>query len=431
MKKRKLIFSLLLLFIFSQLAIAQKISEKTKYIDGKEFYIHKVKRGETLFGIAQTYHVEMREIMIWNPAISSGLKRGMNIKIPVLRGVNAEPEDMARAGEFIYHVVEKNQSLFNISEIYQVSLDLITRFNPEVKLGIKRGEVIRIPRDSTIFSHGQEKLLFHKVHKNETLFYIAQKYNVDINEILKLNPEIKKEGLKQGSTIKIPNTNLIENQNIKITHEEEVNPFSDSLFFVDKNVYHCDSFQYDKVIDTLHIALMLPLYIPQNVSDSSRNYQVYKRTKRFYELYEGVLLAINNLKKDINVKIYVYDTENNQSKVVQILEKPILKSMDLILGPVYTKNVKLVADFAKRNKINMVSLLSKNGEFLENNPYAFQANPSNEMRTEKSAYYLSNFYDSSIVVLHTGTLEENDFIQMYKKKVTEAFKLSNALDEIV
>jgi LysM repeat protein len=366
--KKSLIYIVFTLFILNfQFCNAQQDFPKV-FVDGHEFYVHKVSRGETLFGISQIYNVDVKDIVVWNPMASQGLKKGMVLRIPIKIA-----EEVTQGDNFIYHRVE---------------------------------------------SH-------------ETLFFIAQKYNVSIESIYGANPDLKKEGLKAGMTIKIPDTKQISNAEMQLVPAQ-----TDSIAkaaIVEFQTNPCDSFYYDKVSDTLRVALMLPLYLNYNQFDSTSysQFSYYKDSKRFFDIYKGVLMAMDELKKQINVKLYVYDTENNASAVVRILDRPEFRNIDLIIGPVYSKNIELVAQYAQTHHVNMVSILSKGNQILSNTPYVFQVNPSDETRVEQTALYLSNFYDSSIVALHSGTMKETDLIQLYKQKIVDAYQRNNALNTIV
>jgi len=86
--KTKIIFSILLcLFLMSNhLCVAQNNSPHdttTTVLNGKQFYVHKVIKNETLSGIARDYNVTVREITDVNPRLANGLKAGSTIYIPV------------------------------------------------------------------------------------------------------------------------------------------------------------------------------------------------------------------------------------------------------------------------------------------------------------------------------------------------------------
>ena len=46
--------------------------------------------------------------------------------------------------------------------------------------------------------------IIHEVERKETLFSISQKYKVNINDILELNPKLRESRLKRKSKILIP-----------------------------------------------------------------------------------------------------------------------------------------------------------------------------------------------------------------------------------
>jgi ABC-type branched-subunit amino acid transport system substrate-binding protein len=57
--------------------------------DGKEYYIHTVKRGQTLYMISKAYGVEVTDIIQENPEVKEGIKSEQKLRIP--KGVVHEP----------------------------------------------------------------------------------------------------------------------------------------------------------------------------------------------------------------------------------------------------------------------------------------------------------------------------------------------------
>ena len=95
MKNRVLFF---VFFLFGMLLVGnvnaqepiERSSQITK-IGGKEYYLHHVKAGQTLYGLAKTYNVTIEEIESFNPEVKDGLKAGHVLGIPV-RPI-AEPKE--------------------------------------------------------------------------------------------------------------------------------------------------------------------------------------------------------------------------------------------------------------------------------------------------------------------------------------------------
>lgn len=86
--KNRLLFLLFFLFglLFCGQLEAQVVIKRSKNItkiSGKEYYMHNVKEGETLWRISKVYNVSIEEIETLNPDVKNGLKAGHVLGIPV------------------------------------------------------------------------------------------------------------------------------------------------------------------------------------------------------------------------------------------------------------------------------------------------------------------------------------------------------------
>jgi LysM repeat protein len=77
-------FALLCLNIalMAQEPVSVTRSDNKVILEGKIYYVHIVKAGQTLYSIARAYNVSEKEIMIENPGISADLAIGQVLKIP-------------------------------------------------------------------------------------------------------------------------------------------------------------------------------------------------------------------------------------------------------------------------------------------------------------------------------------------------------------
>ena len=225
--------------------------------------------------------------------------------------------------------------------------------------------------------------------------------------------------------------------------EKSVQTDSDEVAEVIHQSHPCDTFIYDPARDTFRVALMLPFYLYENdtieLYDSLRfeellkeffaddeidkanfpskpGLNIFESSKVFLEFYEGFLLAVDTMKKTgINLQLYVFNTQNSQDTVMAILQQPELKTMDLIVGPVFNRKLELVANFAGANKIPFVSPLLSTDTTSINNPYFFQVIPSLETQIDKFTDVISNYYAQNVVLMHYGTEEEKTVVDLYKK----------------
>jgi len=185
--KRVVVF-LLSILAFTAVIAQENVSTKVERskdkvkIDGKNYYIHIVKSGETLYAISKAYDISQSEIATNNPDIYAGLKVGQALKVPK-KSNEAESDE-----NYFYHIVKKKETLFGISRQYNVSVDDIISINPEVKEGLQQSQTIRIPRIK-ITEHTEKpaadtlSFIMHEVQPKEGLFAISRKYGVDAKEI--------------------------------------------------------------------------------------------------------------------------------------------------------------------------------------------------------------------------------------------------------
>lgn len=67
----------------SQEQLKQMRSSVTEKIDGKDYYIHTIKRGQTLYMISKAYGVDVNEIIRENPFVKDGIRADEKLRIPV------------------------------------------------------------------------------------------------------------------------------------------------------------------------------------------------------------------------------------------------------------------------------------------------------------------------------------------------------------
>lgn len=430
-------FSSLLIFLlisFHTIINAQiEKSDKIIFILGKKYYLHEVKKGQTLFSISNAYNVNVQDIINENEELANGkLKVGFELKIPSEEN-SSKITNQADQGSYIFHTVEKKQTLYYLCNKYNVEEAELIKLNPEIKQGLKVGQVIKVPKPGSIAVEPDKDVVLHTVQPGETLFSLAQRYGCDINLIKSQNPQILTEGLRIGLVLRIPKSNLANDSEIKNeTIVVENNPVNyDHLYFEEPGVVPCDEFKYNNNIK-FKVAVMLPLSINENLLQKNTS-SYYKNTARFYEFYNGLLLAAKRLKEnDISVEFYVNDTRANATTTREILSKNYMKEVDLIIGPVYSDNFRLAGDFARENKINIVAPFKlADNNVIVTNPFVFSTNPGDETEIEQICKYIAGTNEKNIIAIHNGTQEERNLVSTFKNKLVNSFSALNNENDIV
>ena len=208
----------------------------------------------------------------------------------------------------------------------------------------------------TIFSQNiVSDTIFHEVDRKETLFSISQKYNVNVNDILELNPKLKNSRLRRRSTILIPVFNSIQDV-IKIE--------KDSIE-ISYNISKLDSIysKKRKKNNQLNLSVLLPFRSATINYDSINEVESLFEDRNLYtialDFYSGILYAVEDLKKlDILVELNVFDTENSVSKILEISNNSKILNSDLIIGPLIPRNFETLSNLEFLESIPKVFPLS-------------------------------------------------------------------------
>jgi len=329
----------------------------------------------------------------------------LNLIVPFVTAQSTEKVTI-EGKEYYIHTVKAGESLYSIGKLYSVPESVIAQANRNSFLVLQVGERLKIPVNNS--QPEDNDYFIHIVQPNQTLAYLCAKFSVSAADIYSLNPQAK-NGIKVGDYLKIPEKPL------------DIHVPGDYNSIISYTGTPCDEFVYKPREMSFNVAIMLPFHINKNHSVYWSNVteadalEMFGGAERFLEFYEGCLMAVDSIRKEgVSINLYVYDTQNDDNVVKAILQKQEMKNMDLIIGPVYPENVKLVAAFAKQNQINMVSPLTQTDDILSTNPFLFQVNSSIDTRIFAISNYLKKFENSNIIVVHNGSQSDLDDLNSFE-----------------
>lgn len=208
---------------------------------------HKIKSGESIYGLALKYDLTEKEMYAANPKTKGALLQlGQVVNIPnkkykeKVKSTKKEKKEQVaekkekkevlvdekvvkevvveHKEEFITHLVTSKETLYSISKKYGVTMETICEMNPELKTSnLRKGAKLKITNNNRETSPIDDKEFLvndvkeiskadlfntengftHKVQPKETLFRISKQYGVSIDDLQKLNPGIE-NGLPIG-----------------------------------------------------------------------------------------------------------------------------------------------------------------------------------------------------------------------------------------
>lgn len=222
----------------------------------------------------------------------------------------------------------------------------------------------------------------HKVKRKETIFGIARENGLTVQELINANPEMNMPGyeLKKGDYIKIPFPSDDPNAKPAPSTQEISMPTK-------PQVVETDMRQRE-----IRVGIMLPLH---NINGDG---------KRMVEYYRGILMACDSLRANgISTDVRAWNVAED-TDINEILQDPHAADRDVIIGPLYTKQVKALGDFARERNIRVLIPFSINSPEIFTNTMLFQVYQNGNMLNDG---YASHFYDR-YKNYHTVIIDCND-----------------------
>lgn len=152
-----------------------------------EYLLYTVKKGDTLYDIAASYGTTVETLKTINNLENSNLTINQQIFIP--------KDTNSSVNKNIY-VVKKGDTLFDIAKLKGATVNEIKEANNLKTDTLQIGQVLNIPTPSS----GEINYI---VQKGDNLYTIANKYDVTIDDIKKLN-NLSTTTLQIGQILKIP-----------------------------------------------------------------------------------------------------------------------------------------------------------------------------------------------------------------------------------
>lgn len=360
---------------------------------------HLVQPKETLFSLSRKYNVSVDALKNANIVLlKEGLQIGQNVIIPASDGalatvsesvvitskeeVKSTPKPEIKVKEIStsvtkYHVIAPKETKFGISKMYGISIQELERLNPEIVSNFPIGLRLVIsgnPSSQTAFDptkpistasnssvpSTKRYLEEYVVRPSETLYSIAKDYGVSEQELIYLNPELKK-GLKLGMILRVP-----KGQKKEITVKEKLD-----LAKTIKN---------DK---KKNLVLLLPFNISKIQSDTVNSTESRLKRDKFLNLtldfYSGALMAIDSAKTlGLNIDVKIYDSQETKisSGLGELVTSKNLENADVVIGPFYQANVEKLAEWLVNSNTIIISPLSK--EYGKGFPNLYQSLPSED-----------------------------------------------------
>ncbi|MDE6481019.1 MAG: LysM peptidoglycan-binding domain-containing protein [Muribaculaceae bacterium] len=474
-------------FSFASASVSTKDLPKV-YIAGSQYYLYEVKKGDSLYGIANRYGWNIDKLEQLNPSIGSKLDKGAKVYYPVdiedRKDEDLEDSDFTppEAYPVIRHVVKKGDSVYSIAKMYGVKVDKVYLYNPSAKTQLRRGDVITIPQESELINDGSS-FLYYTIKDGDTLADIATAYNTSVEQLLRDNKGVSENNFASGDILRISvNSNK---DNLEVKEVEETRIARIDTYKAAKNdtwetvaektgvdiedLLEANSGTHLKknaqiavpVIETVTVEKEVEPFDERESSLEGRR-DIYKEvhmlvpedsvaeltnsvsmailiedpmSKRDNEFTRGALLAIDGLKNSpykIRLKVLCDNRASNDSvKVTESLKADLDDFKADIVVTTYEKNFPAwLAQYGEDNGVEIVNSFDvKNEMYMENPSMIHLLTPSAYFSDEVGEWVASTLGSYKLVLVGKEDAEDA-FAESIKGRRDKSSVISRKLDDL-
>jgi len=306
---------------------------------------HTIVQGNTLYELAQEYGSTVEAIYEANPHIGvRSLVIGETLIIPIAQ------KEVIDSSLYIFHKVRSFESVFGLSNKYEIKDSTIYWHNPVLKNSplLRTGQMIRIPKnpDSWKAKSGEFDSLvprkkahysIYEVKEGDTPESLSKEWGFSlIEEFYALNPDTRDDWWIGMHLVRPVNTDVAKR-----------------VFNIRDNVQDTAPILEEK--DSIVVAAVLPFFLQDYIYESPKS----TRSELAFSFRQGVECAIQELKKQgIQINLNVYDSYNNADTLSKVMDELVKIQPNVVLGPMYSSRVLQFDNHPLESLV--VSPLSKN-----------------------------------------------------------------------
>ncbi len=180
--------------------------------DPVEFDVQMISKQSYLKDIAETVKLSEQNLVSLNPELRYKLlpPEEYPLKIPVgvretlLASIDSIPEYTQTQPGLAYHRVRPGETLSTIARRYNTSVDTIARYNNIYRKNyIASGKILKIPHSGKVSATKKAEVITYYVRRGDSLWTLAKRYDTTTKKIQEFN-QLESVNLNIGQILKIP-----------------------------------------------------------------------------------------------------------------------------------------------------------------------------------------------------------------------------------
>lgn len=278
--------------------------------------VYEVKKGDTIFGIANKYLITPEQLVEWNPQANKGVKKGMKLII----------KDGAGNSE--------------------------VKIKPTASTVQPQPATATTPKTDIADQKTSEQPHVYVAQEEESMKDISKKTKVKKDRLIELNPFLDPAKVAAGTRVRL---------------DDQAPMFDDSVASVEDVIIE-DTDNIEEVAEGTNIMVLLPFMA--NAEERS------KQAKYYGDFYRGMLLAAEELNSanDSPIEIFAYDTNGSLSELKELLKANAGNSPAVIITPEDEASMQPIFDFATENGVFALNMFNFKEQAFRTNPWVMQGN---------------------------------------------------------
>lgn len=175
------------------------------------FEHYKVRRRDGYLKLYRLFGVSEQDIKRYNKELyAQPLKKGMMLRIPIYpktTETDTQILDTLQIKGEVY-VVKPKETRWSIAHRYNITVDSLQKLNPEMGEIVVIGQELNVPVTTALplSTQGEKEpnYLLYTVPSKENFFQLKQKYQVTKEQLIQANPQLDSLGLREGMVLRIP-----------------------------------------------------------------------------------------------------------------------------------------------------------------------------------------------------------------------------------
>lgn len=402
-------------------------------VDGKLYHYYDVQPKETIYSITHKLGVSRDDIVKWNPAVADGLKAHSRLLFPAADGRTTAK----------IHKVGRGETVYGISRRYGLTIDELMAMNPALKDGLKAGMELNVGDVNAQQTVGATAYRGYVVQEHETLYSIARSNGCTVAQLEEANPglTVLKAGQvlnipvaatvtynptpagNEVMTVDTPSQTTITDVPATVVTTENDTPAGQPERVTVETAVAVDTL-VERPVEAgpaavseapVKIGVLLPFMLKQE--------KMSKATALCTEFYKGILLAVDSLRGDgAPVKLYAFDTSNSEDSVKAILKRMTPLGLDMVVGPDNQAQLALIGKWGLEHNVAVMNVLAVKDAEWKVNREMLQGNITHDLMYAKAVKgFVENLGGATPVFVsrNGGPTDKSEFVECLKKALKE------------